>query len=247
MPRFSVATYNVHRFVGTDGRQNMERVIDVIRDLKADIVGLQEVIAPANGDREAFLSKARDMGVVYGPTRVRGAYHFGNVLLTSWPLLRVDHLDLSVKRRQPRGALDVDVDIHGTPTRVIVTHLGLTARERRHQVTKLLDIVASGPENRPVIMMGDFNVWYPRSHLIRRMEQVVGCAPALRTYPSSCPILPLDRVWVRPGRALERVEVRWTPTASIASDHLPLVATVDFDGHTSRRNPSDPGDNCRLT
>lgn len=245
MIRFSVATYNVHRFVGTDGLRDIERIVGVIRDLKADIVGLQEVVAPVNvnGDPEAFIANARDMGVVYGPTRLRGAHHFGNVLLTSWPILRVDRLDLSVKRRQPRGALDVDVDVHGTPIRVIVTHLGLTARERRHQVTKLLDVIESGPQNRPVIMMGDFNVWFPRSRLIRRMEQAFGCAPALRTYPSPCPILPLDRVWVRPWQALERMEVRWTPTASIASDHLPVVATVDFGGHTFLQGGDRPSDN----
>ena len=237
MPRFSVATYNVHRWVGTDGHQDMERVIGVIRDLNADIVGLQEVIAPANGDREAFLAKAGRMGVVYGPTRMRGAHYFGNVLLTSWPLLRVERLDLSVKRRQPRGALDVDVEVAGTPIRVIVTHLGLTARERRHQVTALLELIASGPENRPVIMMGDFNLWNPRSGLNSRLDGMLGCTPALRTYPSALPIFRLDRVWVRPNRALQRVEVPWTPTTSVASDHLPVVATVDFDGHSLPRRP----------
>ncbi|HSL91086.1 MAG TPA: hypothetical protein VK863_00435, partial [Candidatus Limnocylindrales bacterium] len=41
--RFRAVSYNIHRCVGMDGRKDPGRVAEVIRELGADIVGLQEV------------------------------------------------------------------------------------------------------------------------------------------------------------------------------------------------------------
>ena len=38
---FSVASYNIHKYVGIDGKFDPERVTRVIKELKAEIVGLQ--------------------------------------------------------------------------------------------------------------------------------------------------------------------------------------------------------------
>ena len=42
--RFRVATYNIHKCQGFDRRIRPERIIEVIRELDADIVCLQEVV-----------------------------------------------------------------------------------------------------------------------------------------------------------------------------------------------------------
>ena len=43
-----VATYNVHECVGTDGRQDPDRIASVVGELDADIIALQEFTYPAS-------------------------------------------------------------------------------------------------------------------------------------------------------------------------------------------------------
>lgn len=207
-----------------------ERTVGVIHEINADIVGLQEVTFPTEGEkcREAgHLLNIPGMHLILGPTLLRGENHFGNVLLTRHPAVRVDRIDLSVQAREPRGAIDVDVDVGGIVLRVIVTHLGLKGYERRSQIDNLLSLVRS--RQAPLtVLMGDFNVWFPRSSLFPTIEDILGHAPALRTYPSRFPLLRLDRIWVKPESALRQIFVHRTTLAQIASDHLPVKAILEL-------------------
>ncbi len=38
-----LASYNIHRAVGTDGRQDIDRIAAVIEEIAPDLIGLQEV------------------------------------------------------------------------------------------------------------------------------------------------------------------------------------------------------------
>lgn len=223
------ATYNVHRWIGADGTSDPGRVVRVIRELKAGIVGLQEVIFPHDEGSGDFSQKdlARETGlqVIPGPTLSRENSHFGNVLLVAYPVLEVRRLDLSVAGREPRGAIDVDLEVGGARARVIVTHLGLRAFERHYQAKRLYEALSSRT-NDLVMLMGDFNEWLPPSILLRRIRRRFGTPRAPRTFPGRFPIFSLDRIWVRPREALERLAVHKSPLAKVASDHLPLRATV---------------------
>jgi endonuclease/exonuclease/phosphatase family metal-dependent hydrolase len=224
------ASYNVHRCVGVDGRQDPERVARVIRELGADIVGLQEV-----GSRDGVMEKIRQIEwlaaasgyhSIAGPTIQRSDGDFGNVLLTGGRAREIRRLDLSHPGREPRGAIDVDLDIDGTIVRVLVTHLGLRPGERRFQVKRLLDVL-SLEGSRLTVVMGDINEWLPGSRPLRWLHGRLGRAPAMRTFPSFLPLLALDRIWVWPRKALQAIEVHGTPAARIASDHLPIKASID--------------------
>ncbi len=207
-----------------------ERVLRVIASMKADIIGLQEVTYPMHGD-ESHLSELSGMQALFGPTLLRRNNHFGNVLLTALPVLRVDRIDLSYRKREPRGAIEALLDAGSTRIRVIVTHLGLKGFERRPQVEKLLERAAAD-EQTPFILMGDFNVWLPGSSLLAQINRTLGYVPALRTYPSWLPALRLDRIWVRPEKLLANVTVHKTQDAAWASDHLPVKAVLrmPYDG-----------------
>jgi hypothetical protein len=43
---FTVASYNIHRGAGLDRRVNIERTADVLKEIDADLVGVQEVLRP---------------------------------------------------------------------------------------------------------------------------------------------------------------------------------------------------------
>lgn len=230
-----VVSYNVHQCVGMDGRRVPERIARVLRNLKADIVGLQEVDSPSDDDRVSdqmrYLATATGLQAIAGPTIQRHRGHYGNVLLTRHPIRVVRRLDLSVPGREPRGAIDVDLDCMGATVRVLATHLGLRSVERRTQVRRLLTALAearSPDYSSPLIVLGDINEWFLLRPTLRWLNSRLGKTPALRTFPASFPLFALDRIWVQPRSALVTLDVCRTALTRIASDHLPLRATINW-------------------
>ena len=227
----TVASYNIHQCVGTDGRRDPGRVGRVILEVDAQVVGLQEVESKSGGGLEdaqmEYLAQATGLEAIAGPTIQRMDSYYGNVLLTRYPIAEIRLVDLSVPGREPRGVIDAMLDIYGRAVRVIVTHLGLTRYERRHQVKRLIHILGDD-RKQPVMLLGDTNEWFPLSSTIRTLHQSLGKAPAKPTFPASFPLLSLDRIWVRPTEALASVWAHESPLAKIASDHLPLKVNVEL-------------------
>ena len=160
--RFTVASYNIHQCVGTDGRRDPERIARVILELDAQIIGLQEVNSKSGRNREEaqmdYLAQTTGLEGVPGTTIWRADSQYGNVLLSGYPIVEVRLVDLSVPGRESRGAIDAMLDIQGRAVRVIVTHLGLTVSERRNQVLRLRQVLQKESE-KPVILLGDTNEW----------------------------------------------------------------------------------------
>jgi len=175
------------------------------------------------------LASATGLRVVSGPTFACGNGHFGNVLLFAGKVLRSDRLDLSVGSREPRCAIDVTIECSGVPIRVIVTHLGLRAFERKRQIKALLESVAHDRDEF-LVLMGDFNLWFPASRSLGKLAARFGKAPVLRTFPTRVPLFQLDRIWVHPKEALQNLQVHKTPRSRVASDHLPIKGFVQWNG-----------------
>ncbi|HVY37579.1 MAG TPA: endonuclease/exonuclease/phosphatase family protein [Polyangia bacterium] len=227
--RLRVASYNIHQCVGTDRRRDPARVAAVLREIDADVIGLQEVDARPGAATDSmqmqYLASALGLHAVAGPTIVRHDGHYGNALLSRRPVLDVRRVELTVYRREPRAAIDADVDVDGTAVRVIVTHLGLLPGERRIQVQRLLDVLA-GHDGGTTVLCGDINEWFAVGRPLRWLNARLGRAAAVRTFPTPWPVFALDRLWVSPRAAAATVRAHVTPTSRVASDHLPLVADI---------------------
>lgn len=220
-----LATYNIHRCVGWDGRYDPDRIRDVIRELDADIIALQEVDSPDQHGLELahWLGEESKLAVVAGPTLLERRGHHGNALLTRCAGGDIRLVDLSLPGYEPRGAIDMDVTCDGRVVQVIATHLGLRPWERRIQVQRLLERVSAH-----CVLMGDLNEWWLWGRPLRWIKAMFGHSPALRTFPSVKPLLPLDRIWVRPRAVRQRISVHRTPLSERASDHLPLKAVIEW-------------------
>jgi endonuclease/exonuclease/phosphatase family metal-dependent hydrolase len=233
-PAFRVATYNVHACVGTDGRHDPDRVAGVIAALDADIVALQEFTYPASVAIETrmpvTLAMADAFECVLGPTRQTVTECFGNALLTRHRIVDVHRLDLSMVRREPRGAIAATIDVRGTIVHVLAAHLGLRVRERRFQVRQIIDYLDS-VRHALVVVLGDFNDWLPGRSVVHVLDQRLGTPPRPASFPVRWPIVALDRIWVNPLRALQRICTHATPAARLASDHFPVVADIDLRPH----------------
>lgn len=223
----TIATYNIHGAVGCDRKFAPERVAAVLREIDADIIALQEV--PLGGTKTPnvlnLLQEATGFVAAEGPACDRPERRYGNAVLSRYPILSLRSIDLSFGSREPRGALDADVNCHGHLLRVVATHLGLRPAERRDQIRRLLQVFDT--EEMPVILLGDINEWFVWGRSLRWLVSHFQAVPAPKTFPSRRPVFALDRIWIRPRHRLVHVEVHATPLARIASDHLPLVAHID--------------------
>jgi len=225
-----VATYNVHACVGTDGRHDPDRVAAVIAELDADVVALQEFTYPASVALDTrtpvVLTTLDRYECALGPTRQNVTHCFGNALLTRHPIVDVHRIDLSMERREARGAIAATIDVGGVTLHVLAAHLGLRVHERRFQVRQILDYLDS-VRSTLFVVLGDFNDWLPGRSVVQVLDERLGRPPRPRSFPVFWPVVPLDRVWVHPARALRRVAVHATPLARRASDHFPVVAEID--------------------
>jgi endonuclease/exonuclease/phosphatase family metal-dependent hydrolase len=225
-----MASYNIHGCIGIDRRHDPGRVAQVIREIGADVLSLQELhahgVGPTPTDEIQFLAAGAECEVVTGTTFVgpRGAY--GIALFSRLPILAVRRIDLSVPMREPRCALDIDVTADRGVLRVITTHLGLAPWERRIQVQRLIEAIIQDP-SRLTVILGDINEWFFLARTLRQLGAHFGRSSTVRTWPSWWPCLALDRLWVHPPEALISVGTHTSAAARRASDHLPLVGIIE--------------------
>jgi endonuclease/exonuclease/phosphatase family metal-dependent hydrolase len=236
LQRIAIGSYNIHKCIGWDFRRVPSRIAAVLRELDCDIYALQEVDNEGRDGEDSmqleYLSRVLGMAAVPGLRIVRHSGQYGNALLTHLPILSVHRLDLSYSRFEPRGALDVELDLGQQKLRVIATHLGLSRSERREQWRHLLQAVARAPAELPTIVLGDMNEWLPSSATLRDAHSILGEPLAPAAFPSFAPFLSLTRIWVRPVGAMSSIDVHRTPLSRRASDHLPVKAVVDVEKFT---------------
>jgi endonuclease/exonuclease/phosphatase family metal-dependent hydrolase len=91
----------------------------------------------------------------------------------------------------------------------------------------------------PTVLLGDMNEWFPLGTPLRRVHARLGWSQGRRSVPSRLPVLALDRVWAQLQTALRDVRVHRSLLARVASDHLPVRATLDLGGPPGR-DPEHP-------
>ncbi|MEV4605286.1 endonuclease/exonuclease/phosphatase family protein [Neorhizobium sp. LMR1-1-1.1] len=237
--RLKLLTYNVHSCIGTDRRLAPERVAEVIAAAQPDIIGLQEL--DVGRRRTGGIDQAHTIAETL---KMKHHFHaaldveeerYGDAILTALPAELVKAGPLPSVGEQ-RGAIWIEVEVGETRLQVINTHLGLRRIDRMRQAEILL-----GPEwlgsdhmsDQPVVMLGDFNS-IPSSPPYKRLAGALTdvrthMAGQLRpTFPSRFPLLRLDHIFASKEVSVTGVEVIANPLARLASDHLPLLATIEI-------------------
>jgi len=215
-----VASYNTHKGVGTDGKRDADRIVDVICEIAPDIIALQEVDTRF-GERKGLLNLLRlevECGLTPVPLSNLTAAHgwHGNIVLVHLPGL------------EPRGAILADIDLaQGKSLRIIAAHLGLLGRSRLQQARRLIAIMQDHAV-RPTVLMGDFNEWRLGSKsALNAFRDAFGHLPKpVASFPSRLPFLALDRIIADREGLIGDVVVHDSALARVASDHLPIKTAL---------------------
>lgn len=223
--RFRLASYNIRKARGLDGRRSPERILDILNHLRADVVVLQEADLRLGARPTALphrlIETETDFRIVpVARNDVSLGWH-GNAVLVSRSLKvrRVERLALP--GIEPRGAVRVDVDL-GAGLSIVATHLGLLRRDRQAQLQAIEQITAAAPE---ALIAGDFNEWSAARGFEPLRARFEVHAPG-RSFHARRPIAALDRVAMTAGLHLLDAGVEQGPLARRASDHLPVWVDV---------------------
>ena len=235
--RLKLLTYNIHSAIGRDGQYDLSRIQRILAEERAVIAALQEIERTPNADQVHELAMGLPAAASFCQTRASGEGSFGLAVLSPLSVLRCERYDLSYgDAREPRYCLRTDLEVEsGAVLHVFNCHLGLTMRERRFQRFRMLSdaILLSQDLHHPVILMGDFND-SPISVIhssLRRHFQDAYRATGRRWGPTfRAGVIPirLDYIYVSPGIRVLECSVRKDRLARVASDHLPVLATVEI-------------------
>ncbi|MBI2618553.1 MAG: endonuclease/exonuclease/phosphatase family protein [Ignavibacteriales bacterium] len=246
-PFLRVMTFNIHHGEGTDGRVDLKRIARVIRDSRADVVALQEVDRGVERtervDIMTELSDLTGMAYAFGKNIDYQGGLYGNGFLTRFPILEErNHHYAMIRANEQRGALVMVLDVRGTEVLVLNTHLDYREDdiERLQNVKEITTLLASRG-TRPAIVFGDFND-LPGSGTHTSLKDGLldtweksGQGDGY-TYPSGSPFKRIDYIFVTriDNQSPGLVPLSSRVLASDASDHLPLLVTLDLQENWSR-------------
>jgi endonuclease/exonuclease/phosphatase family metal-dependent hydrolase len=226
-----VASYNMRKAIGTDRRRRPERTIEVLNELDADVVALQEADrrfgSKSSAIPFAMLAAHSDYAPVEIDNRPGSIGWHGNALLARKGLEVREHHLFELPSLEPRGAVLAEIVIDGAVMRFVGMHLDLSGLWRRQQAQAILAHLADHEGRQPpTVLMGDLNEWSTRGGCLREFGRNHDFATCGRSFHARRPIAALDRIMV--SRDLEVVAsgVHRTPCSRRASDHLPIWAEL---------------------
>ena len=238
--RFQIITYNIHKGIGgVDRHYRPERIVETLSHYEPDIVLMQEVddgVPRSRGHRQVdWIGDALGLKFRAYQANVRlRRGHYGNAILSRFPISDVRDIELTVPLKKRRRALAVRchlrTDQHERSLILFNFHLGLAGYERRVQLRRLLldELFVRTHQNTPLILGGDFNdVWGTLGRRILEPAGLTSAAGLVHTFPAVRPLRPLDRIYFRGDLRCHHCYRSRMRLAQEASDHLPLIA--DFE------------------
>ncbi|MDT9597865.1 endonuclease/exonuclease/phosphatase family protein [Sphingosinicella rhizophila] len=225
-----VASYNMRKAIGTDRRRRPERTIEVLNELGADVIALQEADRRFGARASALplhmIEEHSDYKPVPFDARSGSLGWHGNAILVKKGIELVDRELIHLPSLEPRGAVLADLRIDDTLLRVVGMHLDLSGLWRRRQAHAILAHLHARDGDPPTVLMGDLNEWSARGGCLRDFAHHCRFADCGRSFHARRPIARLDRIMVTPGLEIMASGSHESATARRASDHLPIWAQL---------------------
>jgi endonuclease/exonuclease/phosphatase family metal-dependent hydrolase len=225
-----VASYNMRKSIGTDRRRRPERTLEVLNELGADVIALQEADRRFGARLSAIpphlLEEHSDYKPVLFDARAGSMGWHGNALLVRKQVEVVGKELIHLPSLEPRGAVLADLRVDGAELRVVGMHLDLSGLWRRRQAKAILAHLEHRPGHPPTVLMGDLNEWSANGGCLRDFGNHHRFAPCGKSFHARRPIAMLDRIMVNERLDVVEAGTHGSATARRASDHLPIWAKL---------------------
>ena len=226
-----VASYNMRKGIGTDRRRSPERILEVLCEMGADVIALQEADRRF-GQRACVLTphlleEHGDWKAVGVAKRVASMGWHGNALLVRKSAEVIDCGAIHLPALEPRGAVTADIGTTLGALRIVGMHLDLSGLWRRKQAAAVIGHCAASAHPLPSVLMGDLNEWSAALGCLRDFARDHDVAATGPSFHARSPVARLDRIMVSRDLRVVDCGVHASPTARKASDHLPIWATLE--------------------
>lgn len=240
-------SYNIHK--GYDWKnQNyfLNEIKSFIRYTDADLIFLQEVMGKNDKYRQnglidvqfEFLADSIWSQFAYAKNAVYNHGHHGNLILSKYPILEWENINISTNRFEKRGFLLCQIEIPQANKKIFAAclHLDLFHKGRKQQYYMISHKIKSLEiaDNIPLVIAGDFNDWNKKA--CEEFENKLGMIEVYKkkhktlakTYPAVLPLLCLDRIYVKNCNVLQ-AHICNVGEQAYFSDHLPLYCEVEIE------------------
>lgn len=228
-----VASYNIRKAIGTDRVRKPTRILDVIGEVGADIVALQEADRRFGSRASAIPQDLIIHHSRYHPvpflTKTDGIGWHGNAILVDDSIQISDHDIIDIPSLEPRGAVFAEIYRDDWHLRIVAMHLDLSGLLRRRQLRTIFTYLKRRKRAMPTLLMGDLNEWSRKAGALREIPDNFRIAHSEPSFHAQRPIAQLDRIITGPGITVEASGTHHSATARSASDHLPVWADLNFD------------------
>jgi endonuclease/exonuclease/phosphatase family metal-dependent hydrolase len=225
-----IASYNIRKAIGTDRTRRPIRILNVLEEVDADIVVLQEAdrrFGKRQSALPAFLIEAHSpyKPVPLDVQRDSMGWH-GNAILVREDI-EIEHHDIiHIPYLEPRGVIRARLGVNGKTLSVFGMHLDLSGLWRTKQANVIADLAREEQEHSPTILTGDLNEWRRNAGCLKVFRKHFSVLDCGRSFHSQRPLGRLDRIM-----HCDRVEalewgVHQSSLATQASDHLPVWARL---------------------
>ncbi len=234
--RLRLLSYNIHHGEGIDGELDLERIAQVILSVKPDLVALQEADQNASRsrsvDQPAELARLTKMNVVFGANIPLQGGHYGNAVLSRFPIVRhQNHRLPNIDDGEQRGVIEAEIQVpsSATPIVMLATHFDHRRDDQeRFASAQAIEHLISDRADQPALLLGDLNDVAESRTLTRLATRwtSVNDQP-LPTIPVARPTRQIDFILYRPENRWRVVETRVLEEA-VASDHRAIFSLVEF-------------------
>lgn len=267
---FRVATFNIHKGADSEDRYDLERTIEAIRHLDADLVGVQEVMRNHPDfncdDQPALIAEGlrRRTGRPWTHTHVKAwitenryCLEHGrgsDVATEDLAFFSVGRIVASSSVRLNEGRIGLAVRVAAMPdVPVIVTHLAAGRQNQPDRIREIAVLLPWAARHGPGILIGDFNTQPDGNELgpVMARYRDAWAEAAARGQTGG-----VASGSTRPGRRVSRIDyVLYEPNVNLALESAEVVDVSALPGlgevsdhqpvvATFRRNP--PADASRV-
>lgn len=228
----TVASYNIRKGLGTDRLRRPERILDVLDEIDADIVALQEADRRFGSRASALPLELIAARSRYTPvpfeTRPNSIGWHGNAILVRHDIDILSHDIIKIPALEPRGAVVTKLSVAGKSLTIVGMHLDLSGLWRRKQAQHIISYLDKMNHKPPSILLGDLNEWSLHGGCIQDFGQSHRIAHTGPSFHSRRPIGRLDRIMVSDGIHIAASGTHHSEKAKRASDHLPIWARISL-------------------